>query len=257
MIFIDTHTHLYLRDFKEDREEVVKSALDKGVKKMLLPNVDEKTINAMHSLADKFPDHCLPMIGLHPTSVKDKYKEEIRQLRQHLSERKYWGIGESGIDLYWDKTFSEQQAGSFRDHINLAKDYNLPLIIHARNSFAEIFRIMDQENDDTLKGIFHAFTGDLDQARQIIEYGFKLGIGGIVTFKNSGLDRVVKEIDLQHVVLETDAPYLSPVPYRGKRNEPAYLLHTAAKIAEIHQIPVETIADITTQNAVSLFELKI
>jgi TatD DNase family protein len=255
VIFIDTHTHLYLREFREDRDEVVNSALDKGIRKMLLPNVDGRTINAMNSLADKFPDHCLPMIGLHPTSVKNGYNEEIGQLRKLFCKRKYWGIGESGIDLYWDKTYLEQQADSFRDHINLAKEHGLPLIIHARNSFDEIFRIMDRENDDTLRGIFHAFTGDADQARRIIEYGFKLGIGGIVTFKNSGLDRVVKEIDIQHIVLETDAPYLAPVPRRGKRNEPAYLLYTAEKIAEIHRVPLETIAEITTQTATSLFNL--
>ncbi len=257
MIFIDTHTHLYLREFREDRDEVVKSALDKGIQKMLLPNVDGKTISPLHSLADKFPDHCLPMIGLHPTSVNDGYEKEIGQVRELLGTRKYWGIGETGIDLYWDKTYSEQQADSFREHINLAKEHGLPLIIHARNSFDEIFRIMDRENDDTLRGIFHAFTGDAVQARQIIKYNFKLGIGGIVTFKNSGLDSVVKEIDLQHIVLETDAPYLAPVPRRGKRNEPVYLLYTAEKIAEIHRVPLETIAEITTQTAASMFNIKI
>ncbi len=257
MIFIDTHTHLYLREFREDRDKVVKFALDKGIQKMLLPNVDGRTINAMHSLADKFPDHCLPMIGLHPGSVKNGYKEEIGQIIKLLGKRKYWGIGETGIDLYWDKTYSEQQKESFIDHINLAKEHRLPLIIHARNSFDEIFSIMDREHDDTLKGVFHAFTGNAEQAGRIIDYGFKLGIGGIVTFKNSELDSVVKIIDLQHIVLETDAPYLAPVPKRGKRNEPAYLLHTAEKIAEIHNVPIETIAEITTQNASSLFDTKI
>ena len=224
---------------------------------MLLPNVDGRTAKAMHSLADKYPDHCLPMIGLHPTSVKDGFWEEIERIKKYLTTRKYWGIGETGIDLYWDKTFLAQQEDSFREHINLAKEYRLPLIIHARNSYDEIFMIMDRENDDTLRGIFHAFTGNTDQAERIIDYGFKLGIGGIVTFRNSGLETVVKEIDLQHIVLETDAPFLAPVPRRGRRNEPAYLLFTAEKIAEIHQVSLETIAEITTENSASLFAINI
>ncbi len=253
--FIDTHTHLYLPEFKDDRDEVVTSALENGILKMLLPNVDGKTINSMHALSDKYPEHCLPMIGLHPTSVDMEYPKEILKIRELLGKRKYWGIGETGIDLYWDKTFATQQEEAFREHINLAKEFTLPLIIHARNSFSELFRIMDRENDETLKGIFHAFTGDLVQARQIIDYGFKLGIGGILTFKNSELDTVVREIDLQHLVLETDAPYLSPVPMRGKRNEPSYLVNTANKLAEIHQVSLETIAKITSLNAATLFNI--
>jgi len=256
VIFIDTHTHLYLREFREDRDKVVHSAVEKGIRKMLLPNVDGKTLNAMHSLADMYPDHCLPMIGLHPTSVDEGYKRELEKVISHIGTRKYWAIGETGIDLYWDKTFAIQQEDSFREHINLARESGLPLIIHARNSFDELFRIMDSENDDSLSGIFHAFTGNTDQARHIIDYGFKLGIGGIVTFKNSGLDAVIKEIDLKHIVLETDAPYLAPVPLRGKRNEPSYLIHTAQKLAEIHKLPVGKIAGITTQNASSLFNIE-
>ncbi|MFC2098626.1 TatD family hydrolase [Bacteroidota bacterium] len=257
VVFFDTHTHLYLREFKKDHEEVVNIAMEKGILKMLMPNVDGTTVNAMHNLADKFPDNCLPMIGLHPTSVKEDYIEELAKLRDHLDKRKYWGIGETGIDLYWDKTFVKQQEASFREHIILAKETGLPLIIHARNSFDELFRIMDRENDDSLTGIFHAFTGNIDQARHIIEYGFKLGIGGIVTFKNAGLDAVVKKIDLKYLVLETDAPYLAPVPWRGKRNEPAYLVHTAEKIAELHDVPLDTVAEITSENAASLFSIKI
>lgn len=257
MILIDTHTHLYLREFNEDRDQVVRNALEKGVLKMLLPNVDGTTIDRMHELEDAYPGHCLPMIGLHPTSVDNEFREDIRKLREILEERKYWGIGETGIDLYWDRTFAKQQEESFREHISLAREYRLPLIIHARKSFEELFRIMDDEIDDSLKGIFHAFTGDIADAKHIIEYGFKLGIGGIVTFKNAGLDKIVKEIDLQHIVLETDAPYLAPVPYRGKRNEPAYLIHTAEKLAEIHGLSLETVADITTRNAATLFQIKI
>jgi TatD DNase family protein len=257
VIFIDTHTHLYLREFNTDRDEVIHAALGKGVQVMLLPNVDGKTLNAMHALADNYPQNCLPMIGLHPTSVDEGWEEEIIKIRKLLAERKYWGIGETGIDLYWDKTYASEQEESFRQHIILAKDSGLPLIIHARNSFDELFRIMDEENDDKLRGIFHAFTGNIEQARHIVEYGFLLGLGGILTFKNAGLDKVVKEIDLQHIVLETDAPYLSPVPMRGKRNESAYLIHTAEKIAEIHGSSLESIANITTQNATSLFNLEI
>jgi TatD DNase family protein len=233
------------------------NALEKGVLKMLLPNVDGTTVDRMHELADAYPGYCLPMIGLHPTSVDHEFREEIRKLREILDERKYWGIGETGMDLYRDTTFAKQQEESFREHIALAREYRLPLIIHARKSFDKLFRIMDEETDDSLKGIFHAFTGNTAEANHIVEYGFKLGIGGIVTFKNAGLDKIVKEIDLQHIVLETDAPYLAPVPYRGKRNEPAYLIHTAEKLAEIHGLSLETIADITTRNAASLFQIKI
>ena len=257
VIFIDTHTHLYLPEFSDDRNEVVASALANGVLKMLLPNVDGKTIKDMHSLSDMFPEHCLPMIGLHPTSVKEDYQDEILQIRELIVQRKYWGVGETGIDLYWDKTFALQQEESFREHIKLSRETGLPLIIHARNSYSELFRIMDEENDESLNGIFHAFTGDLDQARQIIGYGFKLGIGGILTFKNANLDTVVKEIELQHLVLETDAPYLAPAPMRGKRNEPAYLIHTARRLADIHRLSLEEVADITTRNASSLFNIKL
>jgi len=257
VIFIDTHTHIYLREFQVDRDEVIRSALGQGILKMLLPNVDGKTVNAMHSLAEKYPDNCLPMIGLHPTSVNGDYKQKFGMLRGLLGTRKYWGVGETGIDLYWNKTYVIQQEESFREHISLAKESGLPLIIHARNSFNEIFRIMDLENDENLNGIFHAFSGNPEQAKRIIDYGFKLGIGGVVTFKNAGLDRVVKEIDLKHIVLETDAPYLAPVPRRGKRNEPAYLVHTAEKIAGIHGESLESIAEITTRNAASLFNIKI
>lgn len=257
MIFIDTHTHIYLRDFATDRAEVVGRALDKGVSRMLMPNVDGSTVKAMHSLADEYPDNCLPMMGLHPTSVKEDYMAELSRLKGLLGTRKYWAIGESGIDLYWDRSYSEQQEKAFCEHIILAKETGLPLIIHARNSFEEIFRIMDRENDDSLSGIFHAFTGNIAQAKHILGYGFKLGIGGIVTFKNSGLDKVVSKVDLEHIVLETDAPYLAPVPRRGKRNEPAYLVHTAERIAEIRRIKLERVAQITTENAASLFKLNL
>ncbi len=257
VILIDTHTHLYLREFNDDREEVVKSALDRGIARMLMPNVDFRTLQPMLRLADAYPGNCLPMIGLHPTSVKDTYREDIGRLQEELGRRKYWGIGETGIDLYWDKSRAKQQEDSFRQHIALAKQTGLPIVIHARNSFDELFRILDREADESLRGVFHAFTGNYDQAGKILEYSFMLGIGGIVTFKNAGLDAVVAKIDPRHLVLETDAPYLSPVPFRGRRNEPEYLIYTLEKLAEIYSLPPQAIAGITTQNAATLFNIKI
>lgn len=224
---------------------------------MLMPNVDETTLGAMHALADKYPENCLPMIGLHPTSVNEGYREQIEKIMAFMGKRTYWGIGETGIDLYRDRTYAVQQEDSFREHIRIARASGLPIVIHARNSFDELFRILDRENDGSLSGVFHAFTGNREQAERIIGYGFKIGVGGIVSFPNAGLDRVIEQMDLRHIVLETDAPYLAPVPRRGKRNEPAYLIHTAEKIARIQGIPLETVAEITTLNAVSLFNLKI
>ena len=257
MILIDTHTHLFLPEFKEDRSRVVSDAVEKGIVKMLLPNVDDTTTDSMLSLADEYPGYCLPMIGLHPTSVDEFFKQKLDSVREKLGTREFWGIGETGIDLYWNDTYLAQQVEAFTLQIALAKESHLPLVIHARNSFREIFEVMDQENDDSLQGVFHAFTGNSKQACKIIDYGFKIGIGGIVTFKNSGLDSIAKDIALEHIVLETDAPYLAPVPKRGKRNEPAYLIYTAEKMAEIHGEPLDVIADITTRNAAALFNIKI
>jgi len=257
VILIDTHTHLFLPEFKEDLSRVVSDAVEQGIVKMLLPNVDDSTMDSLLSLADEFPANCLPMIGLHPTSVSEFFEQKLELVREKLVTREFWGIGETGIDLYWDDTNLNQQVEAFKLQIALAKEFHLPLIIHARNSFHEIFEVMDQENDDSLQGVFHAFTGNARQAGKIIDYGFKIGIGGIVTFKNAGLDRVVKDIALEHIVLETDAPYLAPVPKRGKRNEPAYLIYTAERMAEIHGQPLDVIADITTRNATALFNINI
>ena len=257
MILIDTHTHLFLPEFKEDLSRVVSDAVEQGIVKMLLPNVDDSTMDSLLSLADEFPANCLPMIGLHPTSVSEFFEQKLELVREKLVTREFWGIGETGIDLYWDDTNLNQQVEAFKLQIALAKEFHLPLIIHARNSFHEIFEVMDQENDDSLQGVFHAFTGNARQAGKILDYGFKIGIGGIVTFKNAGLDRVVKDIALEHIVLETDAPYLAPVPKRGKRNEPAYLIYTAERMAEIHGQPLDVIADITTRNATALFNINI
>lgn len=255
--FIDTHTHLFLPEFNNDHSRVIADAVERGIIKMLLPNVDDTTMDSMLSLADEYSAHCLPMIGLHPTSVDESFRKKLDLVREKLATREFWGIGETGIDLYWNKTYLAQQVEVFKWHIDLAKQLHLPLVIHARNSFHEIFEVMDQENDDSLQGVFHAFTGDVKQANKITDYGFKIGIGGIVTFKNAGLDRIVKDIALEHIVLETDAPYLAPHPNRGKRNEPAYLIYTAEKLAEIHGQPIDVIADITTRNATALFNIKI
>jgi len=256
MILIDTHTHLFLEQFDEDRSTVVEEALKNDVKKMFLPNIDSNTTEKVVQMAKAYPDICYPVIGLHPTSVKENYRDELEQLEQWLQKEKFYAIGETGIDLYWDKTFKKEQEEAFKFQINLAKQSSLPLIIHARESFDEIFAIVDDLNDERLKGIFHSFTGTSGQAEKILSYkGFKIGIGGIVTFKNSGLADVVAKIGLEHLVLETDSPYLAPTPKRGKRNESSYLIHIAQKIADIYNTDIETVAKITTQNATTLFKI--
>lgn len=255
MQLIDTHTHLFLPEYNSDRDQVILNAQKNGVEKVLLPNVDRSTIHDLLKLVDEYPDYCFPMMGLHPTSVKENYKEELKQIETWLEKGKFIAIGEIGIDLYWDKTFKIQQEEAFRYQINLAKKYNLPIVIHARESFDEIFHIMNDVIDDNLRGVFHAFTGNEFQAQQITQWGFKIGIGGIVTFKNSGLDKVVHNIDINHIVLETDSPYLAPVPKRGKRNESSYLTYIALKIAEIKNISLNEVAEITTYNAKQLFKL--
>ncbi|MCD4834208.1 MAG: TatD family hydrolase [Bacteroidales bacterium] len=255
MQFIDTHTHLFLPEFDSDRDQVIINAQKNGVEKVLLPNVDKSTTEHLLNLVAKYPDFCFPMMGLHPTSVTGNYKEELKNVESWLDKRKFYAIGEIGIDLYWDKSFKTQQEAAFRYQINLAKKHNLPIVIHARESFDEIFRIMDEVMDEKLNGVFHAFTGSNNQAVKIIEWGFKIGIGGIVTFKNSGLDKVVNNIDINHIVLETDSPYLAPVPKRGKRNESAFVLYVAQKIAEIKNISLEEVAQVTTYNAKQLFKL--
>lgn len=255
MIFVDTHTHLYLEQFDDDRELIVQNAIDKGVKFMLLPNIDQGSFEQMQSLNKQFPKNCLPMIGLHPTSVGENYKDELRFVEQELSTGKYCAVGEIGIDLYWDKTYKEQQEEAFRHQLRLAKQYNLPVSIHTRDAFDEIYKIVAEEKSDKLKGIFHCFTGTIEQSEKIAELGFLMGIGGVVTFKNSGLDKVLKEIPLNHLVLETDSPFLAPTPFRGKRNESAFTIMIAEKIAEIKEISLEEVAEVTSQNAISIFNL--
>lgn len=254
MILTDTHTHLYSSQFNEDRTETVNTCIKKGVSRMFLPNIDSSSIDDMLTLEKVFPNNCFAMMGLHPCSVKDNYKDELALVEEWLNKRNFCAIGEIGIDLYWDKTTLSIQQDAFRTQIKWAKEQNLPFVIHCRDAFDEIFEIMDELNDDKMRGIFHCFTGNLEQANHIINYGgFKLGIGGVITFKNGGLDKVVKEINLNHLVLETDSPYLAPVPFRGKRNESSYLLYIAEKISEIHHISLEEVAKITTANSVEVF----
>jgi len=255
MNLIDTHTHLYLSEFDNDRERVIKSAMNNGIRKFLLPNIDNNTVLPMLKLASQFPEACYPMIGLHPTSVKNNYDKELIRIANWLPKETFYAIGEIGIDLYWDKTYKEEQMKAFREQIGLALNNQLPVVIHIRESFDEVFQILDEFKPDYPKGIFHSFTGNLDQAHRAIAMGFKLGIGGIVTFKNAGLDKIVKDINPEHIVLETDSPYLAPVPKRGKRNESSYMVFTTQKIAELHNISIEKIAEITTQNAIKIFKL--
>ncbi len=254
MKLIDTHTHLYLEQFDNDIDEVIKRALENKVEQFFLPNIDSTTIAPMMDLVSKYPDNCFPTVGLHATSVKENFKEELKIVEQQLENNKFYAIGEIGIDLYWDKTFLQQQEEAFEYQIELAKKHDLPIIIHARKSFNQIFNIIDKLNDDKLTGIFHCFGGSFEQANKIIDYkGFKLGIGGVLTFKNSKLGEVLKNVDLEHIVLETDAPFLAPSPFRGKRNESSYILNIAEKLAEIKNISLKKIAEITSKNAENLF----
>lgn len=254
MVLVDTHAHLYLNAFDKDREQVVSHAIEQGIEYMLMPNIDSSSVQGMLSLADAFPENCLPMMGLHPTSVKDNYRQELETVEEWHGKHKFYAVGETGIDLYWDTSRLEEQEDAFRFQLNLARKLDLPIVIHTRNSFQEIFKIMDQEYQPGLSGVFHCFSGSLEQASRIIGWGFKLGIGGVLTFKNSGLEKVVQEIDLEHIILETDSPFLAPVPYRGKRNESAYIRIIANKLASVKAMDLETVAGITTQNARDLFK---
>jgi TatD DNase family protein len=255
MNLIDTHTHLYLSDFDADRDEMIKRAIDCGVVKLLLPNIDVQSIDQMLSSVSSYPGICFPMAGLHPTSVKDDYLVQLDKIEELFFKHKFVAIGEIGIDLYWDKTHLEEQKIAFRRQISFALVNGVPVVVHARESFPEVFSVLNEFRGKGLKGVFHAFTGSITDAEQAIDIGFKLGIGGIVTFKNSGLDRVVKETGLRHLILETDSPYLSPVPYRGKRNESSYLCIINKKVAEIFSISEEEVASITFANSTELFNL--
>lgn len=257
MKFIDTHCHLYLEEFGDDLNEVVRRANEVGITKFLLPNIDSASLTAMNQLAEDFPDKMFPMIGLHPTSVKEDYKNELQIVENEIKNGKYIAVGEIGIDLYWDKTFLNFQQEALAFQIELALKYNLPIIIHMRDSYDEIMETLIPFKGRGLKGEFHCFSGNNAQAKSIIDFGFLLGIGGVLTFKNSGLANEIMDIDLKSIILETDAPYLAPVPHRGKRNESSYIPIIAQKLAEMHNCSIEEVAEITTQNALNLFNLSL
>jgi TatD DNase family protein len=252
-MLIDTHAHIYSEDFLHDVDEVLQRAYDNDVKKIILPNIDSGSVKRLLDLADAYPHLCFPLMGLHPTSVAADYREELEAVEYWLEKRKFYGIGEIGIDLYWERTFLTEQQDAFRYQIKLAKSYQLPVIIHVRDSFDEVFSIVKEEQDGNLKGIFHCFTGTEEAAKKIIDQGFLLGIGGVVTFKNSDLDTVIQNVSLQNIVIETDAPYLSPVPKRGKRNESAYLVYVAQTLAKVFDVSVNEVAEKTSENARNLF----
>lgn len=255
MTLIDTHTHLYLEQFDTDRNQVIEYAIGQGISKFFLPNVDSSTIESMLQLSKNFPTHCFPMMGLHPCSVKENYKEELQLIEKWIEKEKFYAIGEIGIDLYWDKTFVKEQEEAFLYQTRLAKRKNLPIVIHSRESMHLILDLMEPLKEELPIGIFHCFGGSLEQAERAIALGYKLGIGGTVTYKNSTLPQVLSKINLEHIVLETDSPYLPPVPYRGKRNESAYVILVAQKLAEIYNISTEKIAEITTQNSTKIFRI--
>jgi len=252
---IDTHTHLYLKQFKEDIDSVINRSKDIGVKKFIIPAIDSSHFDSMHSLKNKYPNNIYLMSGLHPTDVKKNFKDELVFVVNSLKTHDYVAIGEIGIDLYWDKTYLNEQQEAFEFQIRLAKKNDLPIVIHCREAFDEIFEILDKENCDKLRGVFHCFTGTLEQAKRAIDLDFVLGIGGVVTFKNGGIDKFLNQIDLKHIVLETDSPYLAPVPFRGKRNESSYIIHVVEKLSEIYGLSKEEIANITTKNAEKVFAL--
>jgi TatD DNase family protein len=255
MQIIDTHTHLYLNQFKDDVDLVIERAKNAGIDKFIFPAIDSSHFKDMHELRNRYPENIYLMSGLHPVSVKDNYKEELNLVLKSLETHNYVGIGEIGIDLYWDKTFLKQQQEAFEFQIRLAISNNLPIVIHCRDGFDEIFEILDAEKCSKMRGIFHCFTGTLEQANRAINLGFNLGIGGVVTFKNGGIDKFLNKIDMKNIVLETDAPYLSPVPHRGKRNESFYVTYILKKISELYGLNEQEIAKITSKNALEIFNI--
>jgi len=252
-MLIDTHTHLYLKQFDDDRKEVIERAEAAGIKKFFLPNIDSQTIDSMLKMEIDFPDKCFAMMGLHPCSVKENYEEELQIVENWLQKRKFCAIGEIGIDLYWDKTFFKQQKKSFLTQVEWAIDLQLPIVIHCRESIDIVIDLLQPYNGK-VKGIFHCFGGTVDQAKKIMDLGFLMGIGGVLTFKKAKLDTVIQEIPIEYLVLETDSPYLAPTPYRGKRNESSYVKIVAEKMAEAKNISLDEVAKVTTDNALNLFE---
>lgn len=252
-MLIDTHSHIYSTDFLHDLDEVIQRAYSNDVRKIILPNIDSSSVKNLLNLVDTYPHICIPLMGLHPTSVNHDYQEELQVVEYWVKKRKFYGIGEIGIDLYWDKSFLDEQTHAFRFQLDLARQNKLPVVIHVRDSFDEVYQVINEMNDDNLTGIFHSFSGTAEQAQMVIDLGFKIGVNGIITFKKSGLDNVIRQIDPSHLVIETDSPYLTPAPFRGKRNESSYLVYIAQKIADLHHMTVGDIAKITTENARKLF----
>jgi TatD DNase family protein len=253
MILTDTHTHLYYETDPEKLSDLMQRSLDNKVCRLFLPNVDSESIPLVFGLSEQYPDHCFPMLGLHPCDVKENFMEELDRINKEIAQRKIYAIGEIGIDLHWDKTTLSIQQEAFRMQIDWAKNLDLPIVIHCRDAFDEIFEILSDLNDDRLRGIFHCFSGTLEQAHKVIGLGFYLGIGGVLTYKNSGLDKVIRDVSLEHLVLETDSPYLTPVPFRGKPNESSYLIYIAQKLADLKQVSLEEIAEVTTRNSRLVF----
>jgi len=253
---IDTHSHIYLSEFDEDRDAVIERAQRIGVEKILLPNVDGETIAPMHQLERKFTGFCHSMMGIHPTSITADYESKLQEVKKHLDSRGYIAVGEIGIDLYWDKTFRNEQMEAFERQIIWAKEKKIPIVIHSRDAFAEVFEVVEKQLDDNLSGVFHSFTGGIEEAERVLAYkNFMLGINGVVTFKNTHLREVIKSLPLNKLVLETDAPYLAPVPKRGRRNEPAYIERVAETIARVHSVSIDVVKEQTSENAKALFAL--
>jgi TatD DNase family protein len=258
MVFIDTHTHLYLNQFDNDRRSILTAAKNTGVDAFILPNIDKDSIVPMLQLCADFPLDCFPMMGLHPTSVRAGFEHQLQLIEQNLEQEKYIGVGEIGLDYYWDITYKAEQRAAFRYQLQLAIKHDLPVAIHTRNAFPEILDEVERAQNGKLKGVFHCFGGTADEAGRILDMGMYMGIGGVITYKKSSLPEVVKTIPLSSLLLETDSPFLAPAPFRGKRNESAYLIYIAQKLAEIKGVPVEKVAEVTTSNALHLFrKLKI
>lgn len=255
MVLTDTHTHLYYETDAEKQALLFQRCFDNKVNRLFLPNVDVSSISKIDALVKQYPEQCFAMAGLHPCDVKEDYELLLKQIYESMAGKQIYAIGEIGIDLYWDKTTLGIQQAAFREQIKWAKAASLPIVIHCREAFDEVFEILEQEKDEKLRGILHCFTGSLEQAKQAIALDFYLGIGGVVTYKKAGLDEVLSHISLEHLVLETDSPYLAPVPFRGKPNESSYLVHIAQKVADIYHISIEEVAEITTANSKKIFNV--
>ena len=252
---IDTHAHIYADQFDSDREDMIERSLGSGVRKIFMPNIDHSTIDSMLEVELKYPKNCFAMMGLHPCSVNKSFEKELYEVETWLDKRKFIAIGETGIDLYWDKTFLAQQEEALRIQLRWAKQYKVPIVLHCRDSFEETIRIVEEESDPDLTGIFHCFTGTVADARRIVDLGFYIGLGGVSTFKNGGLDKVIPQLPIDYIILETDSPYLAPVPHRGKRNEPSYVELVAKKVAGYRQAYLDEIADKTTENALKVYKM--